>query len=118
MKNVNITDLLQSVRVRNADLHQPNVESDQSIRAPDEAIEPMTPLPEDGDDENVAPPPEDQNPDPPAPAENPATELVGRATLPNPEEAPNPLIMTGVEIRFGMTISSCTREDLQKLQNP
>jgi hypothetical protein len=98
MENVDLTDLLQSVGVRNTDLHQPNAEPDQPIRAPDQAIEPMPPMPEDGDNEDVAPVPEDQNQGPPAPAENaenPATELATEATLPNPEEPLNPLIMTG-----------------------
>ncbi len=31
MKHVNLTDLLQSMRMRNTDLHQSNVESNQSI---------------------------------------------------------------------------------------
>ncbi len=41
MKNVDLTDLLQSVRVRNTDLQQSNVESNQSIIVSNQVIESM-----------------------------------------------------------------------------
>jgi hypothetical protein len=41
MKNVDLTDLLQSVRVRNTNLQQLNIESNQSIIASNQVIESM-----------------------------------------------------------------------------
>jgi hypothetical protein len=78
MKNVNITDLLQSVRVRNTDLHQ-------SIRVSDKVIESMTLLSKDEDDENVPLVPENQNQDSSVFAENAenSIELVDETILSN-----------------------------------
>jgi hypothetical protein len=41
MKNVDLTDLLQSMRVRNTDLQQSNAESNQSIIVSNQVIESM-----------------------------------------------------------------------------
>jgi hypothetical protein len=97
MKNVDLTDLLQSVGMRNTDLQQSNAEPDQSIIAPNQVIEPMPLISADGNDENVAPVSEnDQAPAEIFSAENPATELATEAILPNQkDESLNPLIMTG-----------------------
>jgi hypothetical protein len=66
MKNVDLTDLLQSVRMRNTDLQQSNVESNQSIIVSNQVIESMFSISADenddvafasvdqDDDENVA----------------------------------------------------------------
>jgi hypothetical protein len=103
MKNVDFTDLLQSVRVRNTDLQQSNIESDQSIIVSNQVIESMFSISADedddvasvsvdqGNDENVASVPEnDQASAEIFPAENPATELATEATLPTGYE-PGPV---------------------------
>ncbi len=53
MKNVDLTDLLQSVRVKNTDLQQLNTESNQSIIAFDQVIESMLSILNYENDENV-----------------------------------------------------------------
>jgi hypothetical protein len=96
MKNVDLTDLLQSVKMRNIDLHQSNVESNQSIRALDQVIESMTSISEDEDDENVAFVFENQNQDSSASAENAenSIDLVDETILSNQKiELLNSLIM-------------------------
>ncbi len=95
MKNVDLTDLLQSMRMKNTDLHQSNVESNQSIRVLDQVIESMTSISEDEDDENVALVFENQNQDSSASAsaEN-SIELVDETILLNQKvESLNSLIM-------------------------
>jgi hypothetical protein len=66
MKNIDLTDLLQSVRMRNTDLQQSNAESNQSIIVSNQVIESMLSISADenddvafvsvdqDDDENVA----------------------------------------------------------------
>jgi hypothetical protein len=108
MNNVDLTDLLQSVRVRNTDLQQSNAEPNQSIIVSNQVIESMLSIPADenddvalvsvdqDDDENVASMSEnDQAPAEIFLAENPATELVIEIILSNQKDEPlNPLIMT------------------------
>ncbi len=90
MKHVNLIDLLQSVRMRNTNLHQSNIESNQSIKASNQVIESMTSISEDEDDENVSF--EYQNQDSFASAKN-SIELVDEIILSNSKEILNSLIM-------------------------
>jgi hypothetical protein len=53
IKNVNLTDLLQSMRVRNTNLQQLNIESNQSIIVSNQVIESMLLMSADENDENV-----------------------------------------------------------------
>ncbi len=121
MKNVDLTDLLQSVRVRNTDLQQSNVESNQSIIVSNQVIESMSSISADenddvalvsvdqDDDENVASMSEnDQASAEIFFAENSITELVIEIILSNQkDEFFNSLIM----IEFRKKI----RHDYKKL---
>jgi hypothetical protein len=121
MKNVDLTDLLQSVRVRNTDLQQSNAESNQSIIASNQVIESMLSISADenddvvfvfvdqDDDENVASMFEnDQASAEIFFAENSITELVIEVILSNQkDELLNSLIM----IEFRKKI----RHDYKKL---
>jgi hypothetical protein len=53
MKNVDLTDLLQSMRVRNTDLQQSNVESNQSIIVSNQVIESVFSISADENDDVV-----------------------------------------------------------------
>ncbi len=70
MKNVNLIDLLQLMRMRNINLHQSNVESNQSIKVLDQVIKSMTLISKNKNDENVVLVFENQNQDSFASAEN------------------------------------------------
>jgi hypothetical protein len=121
MKNVDLTDLLQSVRVRNTDLQQSNIESNQSIIVSNQVIESMLSISADenddvahvsvdqDDDENVASMSEnDQASAKIFLAENSITELVIEIILSNQKnESLNSLIM----IEFRKKI----RHDYKKL---
>jgi hypothetical protein len=53
MKNIDLTDLLQSMKVKNIDLQQLNTESNQSIIVSNQVIESMLSISADKNDENV-----------------------------------------------------------------